>query len=125
MTKEDRWAIIEKWSGIEHPTVKQVQCFIDRCVTDELMYAGLKAWANKLDINEEFNKVLRAHSFEGYQPSNQVLGYIRHYSMCSQLAAMQHVDLNGCAFYIGEYYDGTPTSKYRKKGRYEIEPIKL
>ena len=89
------------------------------------MYAGLKAWANKLDINEEFIKVLQAYSFEGYQPSEQVLGYIRHYSMCPQLAAMQHVDLNDCVSYIGEYYDGTPTSKYRQKERYEIEPIKL
>lgn len=73
MTKEDRWAIIEKWSGIEHPTVKQVQCFIDGCVTDELMYAGLKAWANKLDINEEFNKVLRAYSLKASNPQTKCL----------------------------------------------------
>ena len=124
MTKENRWAIIKKWSGTEHATVIQLQSFIDECVKDELMYAGLKAWTNKIDIGEEFEKVLQAYSFKGYSPSMNVLNYIKHYSVNPEIAAMQHVDLNDCVSYIGEYYDGTPTSRYRKKGRFVIEPIK-
>ena len=34
-------------------------------------------------------------------------------------------ELNDYVSYIGEYYDGTPTSKYRKAGRFKIEPIKF
>ena len=125
MTKEDRRAIIEKWSKIENLSILQVHSFIDNCITDELMYAGLKAWSNKIDIGDEFEKVLQAYSFEGYEPSTRVLNYIKHYSMFPEVAAMQHVDLNDCVSHIGEYYDGTPTSKYRKEGRFKIEPIKL
>ena len=125
MTKEDRRAIIEKWSKIENLSILQVHSFIDNCITDELIYAGLKACSNKIDIGDEFEKVLQAYSFEGYEPSTRVLNYIKHYSMFPEVAAMQHVDLNDCVSHIGEYYDGTPTSKYRKEGRFKIEPIKL
>ena len=125
MTKEDRRAIIEKWSKIENLSILQVHSFIDNCITDELMYAGLKAWSNKIDIGDEFEKVLQAYSFEGYEPSIRILNYIKHYSMFPEVAAMQHVELNDYVSYIGEYYDGTPTSKYRKAGRFKIEPIKF
>jgi len=123
MTKEDRWAIIAKWSEVENPSINDVKHFIDECVRDELMYAGLKAWYGKLDTREEFEKVLQAYSFDGYEPSQNICNYIQHYSLYPELAAMQHVDLNDCVSYIGEYYDGTPTSKYRKEGRYKVEPI--
>jgi len=125
MTKENRWGIIEKRSEIEHPTVEQLHSFIDGCIIDELMFAGLKAWNNRIDIGDEFEKVLQAYSFEGYEPSIRILNYIKHYSMFPEVAAMQHVELNDYVSYIGEYYDGTPTSKYRKAGRFKIEPIKF
>ena len=123
MTKEDRFRIIAKASGKVSPSPIDITYDIDFFVLDELKYAGLKAWGQQLDVNEEFNKVLEAYNFDGYSPSQNVLNYIRHYSLYPELAAMQHCDLNDNVSYIGEYYDGTPTAKYRKAGRYEIEPI--
>ena len=79
------------------------------------MYASVKALKEHLNVQEEFNKVLEAYSFDGYTPTTNVLNYIKHYSLFPEVAAMQHVDLNDNVSHIGEYYDGTPTSKYRKR----------
>ena len=92
---------------------------------DELMYVGLKAAIEGLDIKAEFSKVLDIYNFEGFTPSNLAIKYIEHFSMNPKVAAMQHVDLNDYVSYIGEYYDGTPTIKYRKEDRYKVEPIKI
>lgn len=123
MTKEDRFAIIAKYSGKEHPKSSDINRIIDFFILDELKYAGRKAWFKKLNTLDEFNKVLEAYSFDGYNPSPCVINYIKHYSLNPQTAAMQHTDLNDNISYIGEYYDGTPTTEYRKKDRYKIEPI--
>ena len=105
MTKEDRFRIIAKASGKVSPSPIDITYDIDFFVLDELKYAGLKAWSQQLDVNEEFNKVLEAYNFDGYSPSQNVLNYIRHYSLYPELAAMQHCDLNDNVSYIGEYYD--------------------
>lgn len=123
MTKKDRFAIIAKYSGKEHPKPSDISHIIDFFVLDELKYAGRKAWFKKLNTLDEFNKVLEAYSFDGYSPSPGVINYIKHYSLNPQTAAMQHIDLNDNVSYIGEYYDGTSTTEYRKKGRYKIDPI--
>jgi hypothetical protein len=84
------------------------------------MYAGVKALKEHLNVQEEFNKVLEAYSFDGYTPSTNVLNYIKHYSLFPEVAAMQHVDLNDNVSHIGEYYD-SPNFKIQKKGRYKIQ----
>ena len=114
MNKEQRWEIICKGSA-KAAHKNAVSDLIDEIVIDELKYAGLKAYRDKLDTSIEFQKVLDTYSFEGYSPCRRVLNYINHYSMYPELAAMQHVELNESVSLIGEYYDGTPTSRYSRK----------
>lgn len=123
MTKEQRYQIIQKI--IELEGFCSINSMIDSIIMDELMYAGVRAKKYETNVEEEFYKVLETYNFEGYTPSSSILNYIKHYSLYPEVAAMQHVDLNDMVSYIGEYYDGTPTAMYRKKGRYEVEPIKL
>lgn len=124
MTKEDRLYIITKVSGLQFPSIIELTEIIDLFVLDELKYAGIKARGQQLDIRKEFAKVLETYDFDGYTPSQIVSNYIKNYSANPILASMQHYDLNDYVSYIGEYYDAEPTSKYRKPGRYEIEPIR-
>ena len=123
MTKEQRFQIIQKITELEG--FRSINSIINSIVRDELMYAGIRAKKYGTNVEEEFHKVLDTYNFDGYEPSASILSYIKHFSMYPELAAMQHVDLNDSVSYIGEYYDGTPTAMYRKKGRYEVEPIKL
>ncbi len=94
--------------------------FIECCILDELMFAGRKG-----NVKQEFEKVMQAYSFEGYKPSQRILNYISHYTANPEVAGMQHVEINEGVSYFGEYYDGTPTSLFRKKGRFEITPITI
>lgn len=116
MNKEKRLSIIK--SVVNKGLFPSIDSFIEGCILDELMYAGLKT-----DLVKEFNKVLNEYSFGDYHPSQYITKYIEHYCKNPEIAAMQHVELNDCVSYFGEYYDGVPTIKYRKKGRYAIEPI--
>ena len=121
MTKEDRLYIITKVSGLPNPSMIKLANTIDSFILDELQYAGLKA--SFCDVSKEFSKVLAAYDFDGYSPSLRIKNYIKHYSANPQIASMQHYEINDSVSYIGEYYDGEPTCKYRKPGRYEIQPI--
>ena len=118
MNRTDRLQIIKK--VVELHLFPSREVFIEGCILDELMYAGLKT-----DVEKEFIKVLQTYSFDWYMPSNRIKKYISHYSANPMLASMQHFELNDFVSYFGEYYDGTPTILYRKEGRYEITPIAL
>ena len=116
MNKLDRMFIIK--TVIDKGLFPSIDAFVEGCILDEFMYAG-----RKNNVADEFNKVLKEYSFDFYQPSKRIVSYMEHYSKNPDTAAMQHVELNDCVSYFGEYYDGEPTIKYRKKGRYEIKPI--
>lgn len=118
MNKSDRLKIIKRTVELHH--FPSVESFIEDCIIDELMYAGLKT-----DVISVFNKVLQAYSFDDYIPSQRIVAYISHYSAHPKLAAMQHVEINDHVSYIGEYYDGVPTNIVREKGRFEIVPITI
>lgn len=116
MNKEKRLSIIK--AVVDKGLFQSIDSFIEGCILDELMYAGLKT-----DLVKEFNKVLNEYSLDGYHPSQRITEYVKHYCKNPDIVAMQHVELNDCVSYFGEYYDGVPTIEYRKKGRYAIEPI--
>ncbi len=118
MTRSERLKIINK--VVELKIFPSINDFIECCILDELMFAGLKH-----NVKQEFEKVIQTYTFEGYNPSQRILNYISHYTANPELAALQHYDLNDCISYIGEYYDGTPTHLLRKKGRFEITPITI
>lgn len=121
MNKKERRAIIKE--VVARNIFASEKEFIEGCILDELMYAGLKGLITN-NLSAEYIKVIATYEYEDYQPSDRILNYIKYYSNKPEVAAMQHVDLNDCVSYIGEYYDGTPTSRYRKKERFVIEPIK-
>lgn len=116
MNKKKRLFIIKK--VIDEGLFPSIDSFIEGCILDELMYAGFKP-----NLVEEFNKILDEYSFDGYHLSQHIIKYVEYYCKNPEVAAMQHVELNDCVSYFGEYYDGVPTIKYRKKDRYAIEPI--
>ena len=123
MTKEDRLYIIKKYKELitpEAPLEDIISCFI----FDELRYLPIKCLQEHLNVADEIEKVIQLYAFDGYSLSPYLKSWIRHCIQQPELAAMGlHVELNDCVSYFGEYYDGTPTSEYRKKGRYKIEPI--
>ena len=122
MTKEQRLAIIQNYSKTEFETK---DAFFEAIVLNELMFAGFKSYWKKLDAEKEINKVLDLYTFEGMPLSQRCLNYAQHCIDFPDIPGHDHIDINDGVSYIGEYYDGTPTTLLRKKGRYEITPIDL
>ena len=118
MNKTKRASIIK--ATVDNGLFPSADIFIEGCIFNEIMYAGLKG-----NLVEEFNKILNEYSFDGYQPSKRIIALMEHFCKHPEIAAMQHVELNDCVSYFGEYYDGVPTIKYRKKDRFKIEPINI
>lgn len=122
MTKEQRLYIIREVCKLYGNTASLFQ-MVDYFVLEELQYATIKVRRENLPIQQEFKKIIELYTFDGYMPSKRVLSFYKQACNDIVVASMGHVELNDCVSYIGEYYDGEPTIKYRKKGRYEIKPI--
>ena len=123
MEKLKRYKIILKVAELE--SASDISKLIEGFIIDELRYAGLKARGDKDTLSKEIRCVLEAYSFDNYGLSSRIKNYIDYALANPFVATMQHYDLNDLVSYLGEYYDGTPTAKYRKKERYKIEPIKI
>lgn len=124
MTKEDRLYIIKKYKELREPDAP-LETIISRFIYDELKYVPIKCLTERLNVADEIEKVIQIYAFDRDSLPVYITSWIRCCIQHPELAAMGHVDLNDYVSYIGEYYDGTPTSKYRREGRYKIEPIKL
>lgn len=124
MNKEKRRAFIKAIAERESISEEQV---ITALLLQELDYCHLKCCNPKIDYRKEFDCVMEAYTFEDLPFPEDVIKYKNHILSFGQpwIGHVNHYDLNDTVSYIGEYYDGTPTIKYRKKDRYHIDPIQL
>lgn len=123
MEKTNRYKVILKVAELKSNS--NISDLIEDFIFDELRYAGLKAKGDRNVLSREIRHVLEAYDFDNYILSSRIKNYIEHLCANPFIASMQHYDLNDYVSYVGEYYDGTPTAEYRRKGRYFIEPIVL
>ena len=123
MTPTKRLQIIQYVAELQHV---DVECILQDCVLDELKYANMKAAFLSVSREPEISKILNAYNITEDNLSGRERRYIqRIISFGNGRGIIDHYDLNDSVSYIGEYYDGEPTTKYRQKGRYEINPVSL
>lgn len=121
MTFEERIKIIEYLAEHQHVDIKNI---IQDCVFDELRYANMKAGLLSISREPEVTKILNAYNITKSDLSEREVTYIqRIITFGNKRGLIDHYDLNDSISYIGEYYDGEPTKKYRQNGRYSIDPI--
>lgn len=92
---------------------------------DELCYSE---WNIKTEGGgeEEIKKICQAYGVTEKNLPKSIIPYIQRIrNWKPSRGVMDHYDINDSVSYIGVYYDGEPTAKYRKKGRYGINPIKI
>ena len=100
------------------------ELYTEKCMftDDSVMSLAIKsAVDNGLEYQDEIRRI------GAYYPDCGYGGHFFQWMFCEEPKPYNSLG-NGSAMrvsYIGEYYDGTPTAMYRKKGRYEVEPIKL
>lgn len=121
MTTDKRLKILEYLAEHRHVDIKNI---IQDCVFDELRYANMKAGLLSISREPEIAKILGAYNITKSDLSEREIAYIqRIISFGNRRGLIDHYDLNDSISYIGEYYDGEPTEKYRQNGRYSIDPI--
>ena len=124
MNKEKRRAFIKAIAEIEKTSEEQVVCSLLR---QELDYCHLKCCNPEINYKNEFSSVMEAYTFKNLPIPESAVKYKEHLLAFGQpwIGHVGHYDINDTVSYIGEYYDGTPTKEYRKKERFEINPIDI
>lgn len=119
MDATKRKAIVRIVSQRLDEKYEQILC---RFLKDELFYSELNI-ISEGGGEEEVNKILKAYGLMEEEVPKDIVPLMRIMRKWHPKGCWDHVDLNDYVSYIGCYYDGMPTSVYRKKGRFVINPI--
>lgn len=126
MTKKQLLIIADKYAEL-YPALGR-EHLLSGALMDELNYVHLKCIQHpEIVPSVEFQKVVDYYTIDGITIPESIIKYkdILLQLKKPQWYNVNHYELNDSVSYIGEYYDGTPTSKYRKRGRFRIDPIIL
>lgn len=120
MNAETRQKIIKIVAEHEHRSFEN-ELFL--FLKDELIHAEMNILTDD-GGQKEIEKIFKAYGITEEDLPESIIPFIeRIKNWPPYRGAIDHYDLNDSVSYIGEYYDGEPTAKYRKNDRYPVAPI--
>lgn len=120
MNAEQRQNIVKKVAKLIERDYNDVLCSF---LMDELNYSEVNIITDN-GGEEEVQKICQAYGITEDKLPKDILPFVERIRSWPPIGGWDHYDLNDYVSYIGEYYDGEPTTKYRKKGRYPIDQIR-